>query len=398
MEDLKLENTIANFEEFWAIVVEVWHRGVFGIELGRILGALGIFILFLLFRKLFTRFVFRRLQNYAEKTHTRLDDNLITCLGGPIRFIPVVLGLFFATEYLQLGDAFQTIADKVVQSLIVFTIFWGFYASVEPLSFIFSKLEAIFSRPLVQWLVKTVKGAFIFLGAATILEMWGIKVGPILAGLGLFGVAVALGAQDLFKNLIAGVLVLAEKRFEPGDWIKVDGVVEGTVENIGFRSTVIRRFDMAPVYVPNAKLSDDAVTNFSAMTYRRIYWTIGVVYATTVPQLREIRDGIERYVTENDAFVPADTASTFVRIDAFGDSAINIMLYCFTRTTNWGQWLEIKENLAYEIKAIVEGAGSSFAFPSRSLYVETLPGEAPEIFAPPGTSPAQPAPATDTAS
>jgi len=96
----------------------------------------------------------------------------------------------------------------------------------------------------------------LFLGFATVLQVWGIQVGPILAGLGLFGVAVALGAQDLFRNLIGGLCVLIEKRFKVGDWIMVDGVVEGTVEHIGFRSTKVIRFDLSPVFVPNQKLSD----------------------------------------------------------------------------------------------------------------------------------------------
>ena len=126
-------------------------------------------------------------------------------------------------------------------------------------------------------------------GAMAILEIWGIAVGPLLAGLGLFGAAVALGAQDLFKNLIGGMTIIAEKRFQPGEWIRVDGVVEGVVEDIGFRSTKVRRFDKAPVHVPNAALSDAVVTNFSRMTHRRIKWKIGVVYNSTVEQLQIIR-------------------------------------------------------------------------------------------------------------
>ena len=219
---------------------------------------------------------------------------------------------------------------------------------------------------------------------ATILEIWGIQVGPLLAGLGLFGVAVALGAQDLFKNLIAGMLILVEKRFAHGDWVKVDGVVEGIVESIGFRSTFVRQFDKAPVYVPNARMSDNAVTNYSRMTHRRIYWKIGVEYSTSIDQLKQIREQIEAYVMNNDEFAHPPEVSTFVRIDSFNDSSIDLMLYCFTRTTVWGEWLRIKEALAYEIMDIVEGAGSGFAFPSQSLYVETLPGDGPEIFEPPG--------------
>ncbi|WP_420348530.1 mechanosensitive ion channel family protein [Pelagibius sp.] len=370
-------------QEFWALVLDVWNQGFLGIEIGRLLIALGIFLLFLIFRRLFTTIVLARFKRFVAKTEGRFDDELIAALEQPVRFIPVVMGAFFAIEYLSPQGTFELIAENFLRSLVVLTIFWGFFNAVGPLSFLFKRLERVFTRPMIEWLVKATKIGIVFIGIATVLEIWGIQVGPIIAGLGLFGVAVALGAQDLFKNLIAGILVLAEKRFHPGDWIRVDGVVEGTVETIGFRSTRVRRFDKAPVFVPNAKLSDNAVTNFSAMTHRRIYWKIGVEYRTTVDQLRQIRDRIESYVIGNDAFAQPPEVSTFVRIDSFNDSSIDIMLYCFTKTTNWGEWLEIKERLAYHIKEVVEGAGSGFAFPSQSLYVESLPDDRPEPFVPP---------------
>ncbi len=370
--------------EFWILVVDVWEKGLFGIDIGRIAIALAIFLAFLILRRLFTRVVIARLEVWVAKSEGKFDNTILEALINPIRFIPVVLGIFIATEYLGLTGMFDTVATNVVRSLIVVTIFWAFFNAVEPLSFLLSKLEAVFTRAMVDWLVKAIKGAILFIGAAMVLEVWGIEIGPIIAGLGLFGVAVALGAQDLFKNLIAGILVLGEKRFLPGDWIKVDGIVEGTVESIGFRSTRVRRFDKAPVFVPNAKLSDNAVTNFSAMTHRRIYWTIGVEYRTTVEQLRRIRDEIEGYILGNPDFAPPEEVATFVRVNSFNDSSIDFLLYCFTKTTNWGEWLQIKEALAYRIKQIVEEAGSAFAFPSQSLYIETLPSETPEVFVPPG--------------
>lgn len=379
--------TVDKLNDFWALVVDVWNTGVFGVDLARIASALLILAGFLVVRRLFTGSVVKLVKRWAEKTKTPLDDAAIAALERPIRFVPVVLGLFFATEYLELSGATEAFATNLIRSLIAFTIFWGFHALVVPLSCVLQKLEKVFTPAMVMWLVKAIRFAVLFVGAATILEIWGIEVGPILAGAGLLGVAVALGAQDLFKNLIAGILVIAEKRFEIGDWIKVDGVVEGTVEVIGFRSTMVRRFDKAPVYVPNAKLSDAPVTNFSEMTNRRIYWKIGVEYRTSVEQLRTVRDGIEAYVMESDEFEKPPRVPTFVRIDAFSDSSIDIMLYCFTKTTNWGEWLEIKERLAYRIKEVVEEAGTGFAFPSQSLYVETVPGEAPETFVPPGVPP-----------
>ena len=133
----------------------------------------------------------------------------------------------------------------------------------------------------------------IILGIVAILELWGIKVGPVIAGLGLFGVAVALGAQDLFKNLISGIMILMERRFMIGDVISVSGEAEGTVEQIGFRSTLIRQFDSNIVTIPNFKFAEQSVTNHSRRINRRIRWIIGLEYRTTVEQLKTIRNNVK---------------------------------------------------------------------------------------------------------
>ena len=370
-------------DEFWLIVVDVWETGFLGIDVGRGVIALTIFAGFMIVRGLFARFVIANIKHLARKTESDIDDNIAEALDAPLRFVPLVAGVFFSLDYLNLSADYSAIAANLVRSLVTFNIFWALYRVIGPISVLLNKLNDLLGSVMIVWLIKAIRGLTIFVGAATILELWGIQVGPLLAGLGLFGVAIALGAQDLFQNLIAGVLILIEKRFNIGDWILVDGVVEGTVENISFRSTLIRRFDKAPVYVPNAKMSDNAVTNFSKMTHRRIYWKIGVEYRTSVEQLRQIRDEIEACIIGNDDFAQPPTVSTFVRVDSFNDSSIDFMLYCFTKTTKWGEWLEIKERLAYAIKDIVEGAGSGFAFPSQSLYVESLPADQPESFLPP---------------
>ena len=369
---------------FWTLITDVLRDTAFGTSFGRILFAMFIFALLLVARGLFARFFIGWLKRLVRKTRNQIDDQMLASLEKPMRFAPIVLGFFVATELLQLEGVFNRIALRLTESLIVFTLFWGVIALVEPLSRIFSNLRDVLSVTMVEWIIKAVKLVLGLIAAAAILELWGVQIGPLIAGLGLFGLAGALAAQDLFKNLLSGVLILGEKRFHPGDWIKVDGVVEGTVETIGFRSTMVRQFDKAVVQVPNAKLADTAVINFSEMTYRRIYWKIGVLYDATAEQLREVRDGIETYIHNSDAFADPKDVATFVRIDSFNDSSIDIMVYCFTKTTVWGEWLEVKEALAYRIKEVVEGAGTGFAFPSRSLYVEALPGGAPEVFSPPG--------------
>lgn len=370
-------------QKFKTLFSDVWNTEALGTDVGTWIIVVLIFLFFVMLRGVFTRFLFSKLGRLTAKTKNDLDDKIFQAIEKPVSLLPVAIGLFIATSYLDPAGKLAGIVYNFEKSLISLVLFWSLYNALDPLSQSMTKLEKMFSAPMVSWLRKGLKFLILFVGIAAILEIWGIKVAPILAGFGLFGVAVALGAQDMFKNLIAGLTVIAEKRFHPGDWILVDGVVEGTVEDIGFRSTQVRRFDKAPVHVPNAKLADSAVTNFSSMTHRRIYWKIGVTYDTTIKQLKEIRDGIENYVIKNDDFAAPEDAATFVRIDSFNSSSIDIMLYCFTKTTNWGEWLAIKEKLAYRVKEIVEGAGSGFAFPSQSLYVEALPGSGPEIFVPP---------------
>ncbi|NOZ66982.1 MAG: mechanosensitive ion channel family protein [Alphaproteobacteria bacterium] len=374
-----------SFNDFITLIKDVWEHGAFGVDIGKIVLALLVFFFFLIIRRLFSKFVINRLKALARKTKNDMDDQIIEALEDPLRFMPVVIGVFLATEILILSEGLQQGAYSLNRSLITFNIFWMLFKMVGPLSRSFSSLKGIFSESMIQWLIKAIRALVFFLGAAAVLEIWGIEVAPLIAGLGLFGVAVALGAQDVFKNLIAGLFIIGEKRFHPGDWVLVDGIVEGTVEDIGFRTTTIRRFDKAPVFVPNSALADNAVVNFTRMTHRRIYWKIGLVYDTSIPQLRAVRDRIESYILTNDDFAKPSEVSTFVRIDSFNDSSIDLMLYCFTKTTDWGEWLEIKETLALEIKDIVQSAGSSFAFPSQSIYLENIPAGA-ENFPVPNSS------------
>lgn len=386
---------IRNYEDFWSLVVDVWTTGVFGVDLGRIIIAIGIVLAFVVLRRLFSRFVVGYFEARAKRTASRVDDVAVAALEKPLSFVPVVIGLFVATEYLNPGDWLAGFFTLLNRSLVAFTIFWGLYSVISPLSLAIQRFRDVMSPSMISWLIKGLRVAVIFLGGATILEIWGIAVGPILAGLGLFGVAVALGAQDLFKNLIAGLFIILERRFHPGQWILVEGVVEGTIESIDFRTTRIRRFDQAPVFVPNSKLADNVVTNFSAMRFRRIYWMVGVEITTTVQQLARIRDQIEAYLQESDEFAKPPEALLFVRVDKFSEHSIDIMIYCFTKTIVWGEWLEIKERLAYEVKRIVEENGARIALPARALYmkdpvaVEGLTDE-PEVFPLPAPRRAEP--------
>ncbi|MGB6086043.1 mechanosensitive ion channel family protein, partial [Parvibaculum sp.] len=350
-----------SFRDYWSLVVEVWTTGVFGMNIGDIIVAFAIFGFFYVLRDIFTRLVLKWLDKWVEQSGNVFGKHFRASIRAPLRFLFIALGLFFAVRYLDFEGDLAEFSNNVNRSLIAIAIFWVFYNAVAPLRDLLSQFGAVLTPEILSWLVGSAKVGVVILGAAAVLQIWGLQIGPIIAGLGLFGVAVALGAQDLFKNLIGGISILVEKRFGYGDWILVDGIVEGTVEKIGFRSTLVRRFDRAPVYVPNQHLSDNAVTNFSAMTHRRLSWKIGLEYRTTHEQLRRILNDIESYLRSTEGFAQPPAAHLFVRIDSFGPSSIDIMIYCFTNTIVWGEWLALKEALAFRVKQAVESAGAKFA-------------------------------------
>ena len=353
---------------FKSLFLSVWEKGILGIDFFQILIGLGIFLLFLIFRGLISRLIIKKLEIISKRTTNKLDDTFVKSMMGPARFLPIVLGVFFASYYMSFSDDMRDFVDNLNRTLITILIFWIIHQIIEPISYILSGLDKILTRELIGWIIKSLKILIFILGAAAVLELWGIKIGPIIAGLGLFGVAVALGAQDLFKNLISGILVLVEKRFRMGDWIRVDGIIEGVVEKIGFRSTVIRKFDKSLAIIPNFQFAENAVINVSQTTNWLISWIITLQYDTTVDQLKTIRDQIEEHINKSEDF--DQSIGVAVRVDKFADSSIDMYVRCFSKTNSWNEWLKVKENLALSIKQIVETNKASFAFPSQSIYVE----------------------------
>tara|TARA_Y100000590_G_scaffold274975_1_gene308751 strand:- start:298 stop:1437 length:1140 start_codon:yes stop_codon:yes gene_type:complete len=374
-----------SIKEFIDLFQDVWERGIFGINASEIIIGFIIFLLFYVLRRLFAKFIIGRLSKLVLKSKNTIDDTVVNVVEGPLKFLPVVIGFFVASSYINLNNDIQNFIDLINRTLITIFIFWLLHQLIIPFAFLIKSFEEKLTTALVDWTLKGLKIIIIILGVVAILELWGIKVGPVIAGLGLFGVAVALGAQDLFKNLISGIMILMERRFKIGDVINVSGEAEGTVEQIGFRSTLIRKFDSNAVTVPNFKFAEQSVTNLSRRIHRRIRWVIGLEYRTTTEQLKNIRNKIKTYLDEAEQFANDGSSyykSSYVRIENFSDSSIDMFVECFTKDSDWKKFIETKEQLAFKIKTIVENEKAGFAFPSQSLYVESLPNDNLEIFNP----------------
>ena len=359
-------------ENFIELLSDVWNRGFLGINLGAIISSLVVLLIALLFRGFIISVIINSLSRLAEKTESRIDDEILNALKKPIGLIPVTIALYLCTLILPISGLVGDIATNIVKAFVIFTIFTALSNSVKP---IFEALSTSswLTASMQMWLERASRFIVWVIGVAIILDIFGIQIGPLVAGLGLFSVAVALGAQDFFKNLIAGILVIGEHRFQPGDRIEVEGQLHGIVETIGFRSTVIRTFDTAPMTIPNKDLSDVKLINHGDMINRRINWKINLVYSTSIEQLEGIRSDIKNHINESEDFVNDTAIEHVVRVVELGSSSIDIMIVAYCEPVGFAEFNLIKENLIFNIMKIVKAHGSEFAYPSSSIYVESMP-------------------------
>ena len=314
--------------------------------------------------------VFKSLMAFANTSQSTHDDAFVISSKKPLTLIPLGIGIYAFVNALPLGETYNAYATLFVQSYFYLAVFWSIADSIDPLRDFVGEKYDFLSTTLRAWIFRAIKFVAYLVGIVSVLELWGIDAASIIAGLGLFSVALALGAQNFFKNLIGGLLIIGEKRFKQGDWINVEGVAEGEVEKIDFRSTLIRRFDKAPVFVPNSVLSDSEIINFSAMPFRRLMFNVGLIYQTTPDTILAIRKDIETYIANNDDLANADEATTTIRVTQFNDSSIDMLVYCFTRSTKWHDFCVAREQLILEIMKIVKKNGSDFAYPTSTIHIE----------------------------
>ena len=358
--------------EFINIFRDVWQEGLLGIGLTEMLVSIGIMLTAIMTRTFFVNRVIKWLDKLTEGTESSVDDVLLDSVEKPLSYVPIVIGLYLLTVYLPISGSLGNFGTQLVRSLVAFTIFSALINSVTPLFSILSNRTWL-TASMSMWMERAIRVILWIICLAIILDIFGIQIGPLVAGLGLFSVAVALGAQDLFKNLIAGILIIGENRFQPGDRIEVTGELHGVVEQIGFRSTMIRLFNTAPMVIPNKDLSDVKVINHGNMIYRRLNWTINLLYSTTVEELKKICEQIESYIQKSKEFEENPSQASFAKAAEFGASSIDVRILCYTRPSNLVEFSTTKENLMHEIMRIVRENGSDFAYPSTSVYVESTP-------------------------
>ena len=304
-------------------------------------------------------------------------QKIFTIIEKPLRWVIMIIGMIATLSLLQLSEAIKTFFDLLISTAIIFIVTWFFLRALtlvrEYLITISHNLNEDLGPTFSKFFVTFLRLIILLIALINILTTWGINVNGFIASLGLIGMALALAAKDTASHFFGSVMIFTDSPFKIGDWIKTPDV-EGVVEEIGMRSTKIRTFAKALATVPNAMLANAAVLNWSRMDKRRIKMTLGLTYGTTSMQMRTILSEI-RELLANHEEVHQETI--FVNFTEFQDSSLGIFCYFFTKTTNWGRYMQVRENINLDIMHIVEKNGAGFAFPSQSLYLEQFPNNEP---------------------
>ncbi|MCP4447815.1 MAG: mechanosensitive ion channel family protein [Myxococcales bacterium] len=349
-----------------------FHSKFAGNEVWKYIGIIALIFFALFLQRMVVFFIRTYLKRLVGKTKLSYLNKAVDRADRPIGGL-VMAGVFhLSVPKLAFTISIAHGAALLTKALAAYSIVWLGYRLIDVLAFwMESKAEGTSTKlddQLVPLIVKTLKVFVAVLGGIFVLQNLSVDVGSLLAGVGLGGLAFALAAKDTIANFFGSVMIFIDKPFQIGDWIVV-GNVEGTVEEVGFRTTRVRTFYNSLVTVPNASITTTNVDNYGMREYRRYTTTLGLAYDTPVPKVQSFCESVRALLSG----MPGMRKDYYmVEFQSFGDSTLNILLYCFMVCDSWNDELRIRTHLNLEILRIAESLGVSFAFPTQTLHVDTM--------------------------
>lgn len=310
----------------------------------------------------------------SVRTRTYWDDILLKSLKFPLTLLLWIIGFSYILELIWDVERYARLLIvssniRLFGTVLCFALFLLRFLSLGEKVFLESKNKQgkVVDATSVRAVNKILKAAVIITAVLMALNTLGFSISGILAFGGIGGIAVGFAAKDMLSNFFGGLMVYLDRPFVEGDWIcSPDREIEGTVEYIGWRQTRIRTFARHPIYVPNSVFAQITIENRSRMECRRIYETIGVRY-DDLSKVRKIARNIKKMLREHEEI--DNERTLIVNLNQFGASSVDIMVYTFTKTTDWASFHEIKQDVMLKISGIIEQYGGEIAYPTRTLYL-----------------------------
>ena len=317
---------------------------------------------------LIARHVLKKMTAKVDATSNRWDDVILTALARPVTWIIWLEGLYIAAEviYVETQSALFTYADSVREVGVLICLTWFVLNIIRGAEQEFARSSDQVDKTTAQAIGKLLRMAVIITASLVILQNLGYSISGVLAMGGVGGIAVGFAAKDLLANFFGGLVVYLDRPFAVGDWIRSpDRQIEGTVEKIGWRMTMIRNFQSQPMYVPNSVFTNVIVENPSRMSNRRIYETIGLRYSDLTSMDKIVAE--VQSMLQNHEDIDADK-TMIVNFNEFSDSSVDFFVYCFTKTTQWVEFHEVKQKVMLLIAEIIAANNAEIAFPTSTLH------------------------------
>jgi MscS family membrane protein len=355
-------------------VVHWWHALAQGTSVGWVQDLVLLWALCLLLWGIWW-VIGRRLESLADKTENKWDDAFIYGVRRPLSVLILSWATLFSLGIIiRQTTNFDTVSLQVMRYLmVVLSIIWICLRWINRFE---DNIVATGKRDLttITAVSKILRLTVWIIGILLFMQNLGVSISGILTFGGVGGIIVGMASKDLLANFFGALIIYFDKPFKVGDWVRSpDRNIEGTVEKIGFRVTIIRTFDKRPLYVPNSVFSSIVVENPSRMLNRRIYETIGLRYEDSDKVeaiVNAVRDMLEQHPDID------QRQTLMVNFNAFNASSLDFFVYTFTKTTNWMRYHTVKENVLTEILAIIHRHGADIAFPTQALHIshDTLVG------------------------
>jgi MscS family membrane protein len=323
-------------------------------------------------------FIFARVTSLTKRTSTELDDQIIAKSSRPVGNFVLLFGAYMVVKLFKLPEEplhFEAILVVGLKIVLVLNILWLAWRLMDVAgAYLIAKARQTASRlddQFVPILQKTAKAFVAVVGLVYIIQALGYSVTSVLGALGIGGLAVAMASKDTISNLFGSIMIYTDRPFGVGDWVTV-GSDEGTVEAIGFRSTRIRTFPKTLISIPNSVVANASINNYSRMPKRRVKMTVGVTYDTTADQMSELVDRLRDLLKNH-----PEVHQEFFLVDFtdFGASSLDILVYYFSKTTDWAKYLAVRQDVNLSIMRIVEEMGLSIAFPTRTVHLVNEQGD-----------------------
>jgi MscS family membrane protein len=357
-----------------------FEQTLFDIKYSQYALALLAVLVALITKKLFAFLLTKLVAPLTRRTATDLDDLLLGCVRKPLELVVVIVGLFVAVQILKLPVEPTDIrggAYAILRALMTIAGGWALFnmAGVfgQYLENLSAKTDNDLDDHLVPFVRKSLRVFIVILAAIMVIQNLGYSTSGLLASLGIGGMALAFASKDALANIFGSLMIIFDRPFKIGDQV-LAGNMEGTVEEVGFRSTKIRTPAKTLISVPNSIIANMPLDNVSRMPRRRIKLTLGLTYATTSAQLREVVSRLRTLLTTHPL---VDPATVQVNFTDFGASSLDILVTCFTIPTALGEHLDAREEVCLQIMDTIEGLGLKFAYPSRTVYLHQAGDEQP---------------------